>query len=80
MAHVNVSTERVGAGRHNDAVRVCVAALVALLPPVLALAFVKVTSSPRDANVGGALYVALGIIVGLTLAAVYVARSARRRR
>ncbi|HSH60003.1 MAG TPA: hypothetical protein VK988_10250 [Acidimicrobiales bacterium] len=60
--------------------RVAVAAVLALLPPVLAIAFVKVTSSPRDANVGGALYLALGIVVGFTLAAVYLARSGRGRR
>ena len=57
--------------------RIAIAALLTLLPPLLAVAFVKVTSSPQDANVGGALYLALGVVMGVTLAAVYLARSSR---
>ncbi|MDP8974923.1 MAG: hypothetical protein M3N28_00845 [Actinomycetota bacterium] len=57
--------------------RIAIAAVLALLPPLLAVAFVQATSSPQDANVGGALYLALGIIIGLSLAAVYLARSVR---
>ena len=42
-----------------------VLALTALaLPVVLAVAFVKATSSTTDANVGGAFYVAIGLLVG----------------
>jgi hypothetical protein len=47
------------------------------LPPVLAIAFVTATSSPQDANVGGALYLALGLVIGVTLAAVYIRRFSR---
>ena len=58
--------------------RIAIAAVLALLPPVFAVAFVKATSNPEDANVGGALYLALGVIVGVTLAAVYLSCSSRR--
>ena len=67
-----------GLGGHHHTVRIAIAAVLALLPPFLAIVFVKATSSPEDANVGGALYLALGVIVGVTLAAVYLARSSRR--
>ncbi len=67
-------------GRHDHTVRFSIAALLALLPPGVAIAFVKATSSPRDANVGGALFLALGVVVGLTLAGVFLARSSCARR
>ena len=66
-----------GRGRHHHALRIVIAVLLVLLPPVLALAFVRATSSPQDANVGAALYLALGILMGVVLAAVYLARSSR---
>jgi hypothetical protein len=55
--------------------RVVIAGRLVLLPPIAAVVFVKATSSPRDANVGGAFYLVLGVIVGVALAALYLRRS-----
>ncbi len=60
--------------------RAGIAAVPALLPPIAAVAFVKFTSSPRDANVGGALFLILGVVAGLAMAAVYLTLSSQGRR
>ena len=58
-------------------VRAAVAAGLTVTPPILAVLFVKATSSPRDANVGGAFYLALGVALGIAAAVVYLRRSSR---
>ncbi len=76
--HVGINERgTAGLGGHHRTVRIAIAALLALLPSALAVGFVKATSSPQDANVGGALYLALGLVVGVTLATVYLRRSSR---
>ncbi|MDP8974919.1 MAG: hypothetical protein M3N28_00825 [Actinomycetota bacterium] len=60
--------------------RAGIAAVLALLPPIAAVAFVKLTSSPRDANVGAALFLIFGVVAGLAMAAVYLTLSSQGRR
>ncbi len=54
-----------------------IALILLVLPPTGAIAFVTVTSTPRDANVGGALYLVAGAIAGVALAAGYLSRQRR---
>jgi uncharacterized membrane protein YccC len=46
--------------------------------PLVAVAFVKLTSTPEDANVGGAFYVAVGFVAGIALAVTVLRRTRRR--
>ncbi len=57
--------------------RYFIALTLLVIPPTIAVAFVKATSTPQDANVGGAFFLLGGLIVGIALSVWYIRSSGR---